>query len=62
MKKSFFLFILMLLSLYGFCQKVIENPKYRAITASFVKPIKIVLQNDAVIIGFEVEYYPGERI
>ena len=59
MIKVLSLAILILLSLPIFSQRVIENPKFSATTANFVKITRIELQDTATRIDFEVEYFPN---
>jgi hypothetical protein len=59
MKKVMLTVSLILLSVSVFAQKIIENPKFSATTADYVKITRIELQDTITRIDFEVEYFPN---
>lgn len=59
MKKLLLLVSFTLISLSLFAQTVIENPRYAATTANYVKITKIELQDTLTKIDFEVSYFPN---
>ncbi|MFW5645558.1 MAG: hypothetical protein ACOCZL_06560, partial [Bacteroidota bacterium] len=59
MKKNLILFYLSFLSFPVFSQKIIENPKFSATTAPYVKITRIELQDTSTVLDFEVDYFPG---
>lgn len=58
MKRGLFLTLASLISLLSFSQTVIDNPKFSATTAGYVKITKIELHDTVTIIDFEVDYKP----
>lgn len=58
MKLTSIITILLCVSFTTNAQKVIENPKFSATTASNVKIVKIMLTDTATILGFEVKSTP----
>ena len=56
MKKILLLATFTLLSLTVLCQRIIENPKFSATTANYLKITKIALYDTATVVSFEVNY------
>lgn len=59
MKKLLVLIAISLAGYYSPAQVIVENPKFAATTASYVKIAKIELRDTVTIIDFEVTYTPG---
>jgi thiol-disulfide isomerase/thioredoxin len=59
MKKVMLTVSLILLSVSVFAQKIIENPKFSATTADYVKITRIELLDTITRMDFEVEYFPN---
>ncbi|MDP4208837.1 MAG: TlpA disulfide reductase family protein [Bacteroidota bacterium] len=59
MKKNLILFLLCLIGINTFSQKIIDNPKFSATTASYVKITRIELYDTATVFSFEVKYFPN---
>ncbi len=59
MKKHLLALLISTLSFPVFSQKIIENPKFSATTAPYVKITRIELQDTTTVLDFEVEYFPG---
>lgn len=59
MKKHLLALLISILSFPLFSQKIIENPKFSATTAPYVKITRIELQDTTTVLDFDVEYFPG---